>query len=110
MSSRPNKPTVRWQRVLYNQNSGINFRIIIAQTVYGDPGQLVDRIDTKTLANFAARMLLMRVELFDCILIADTGYLSLKEHGEKWTEFTDQLRQRKDIIGDGSFFPDIFGS
>ncbi|MCP4348269.1 MAG: hypothetical protein GY795_22505 [Desulfobacterales bacterium] len=92
--------------VIYNQNSGKPFRIILAQTVQGHAGFLSDYINVRNLANFAARMLLVGVELTDCILIGEDSYFSFRNDKQKWTEYSEQLNIRKEFVS-GSFLPEI---
>lgn len=93
--------------VIYNQNSGTGFKVVLAQTVYGNPESLKDYLNIKNLANFAARLMLVNVELIDCILIGESGYFSFKRDSKKWVEYDEQLQLRKEILGDGGFLPNI---
>ena len=65
--------------ILYNQNTGTPFKVILAQTVHGTAKTLCDYINVRNLANFAARLLLVGVELVDCILIGEDDYFSFKD-------------------------------
>jgi len=93
--------------VIYNQNSGEKFKVIIAQTVNENPATLSDYLNMKNLANFATRLLFVGVELIDCILIGETSYFSFKRDKKKWTEYKEQLKLRKELLLDEPFIPKI---
>lgn len=93
--------------VIYNQNSGVGFKVILAQTVHDNPKSLADYINIKNLANFAARLLMVNVELLDCILIGETEYFSFKRDKNKWIQYGEELQLRKEILGDGGFLPNL---
>jgi DNA repair protein RadC len=92
--------------VIYNQNSGKPFRVILAQTVNGSAKSLSDYINVNNLAKFSARLLLVGVELIDCILIGDNDYFSFKRDKNKWIEYSTQLGLMKELVS-GPFLPEI---
>jgi len=92
--------------IIYNQNSGKPFKVILAQTVNGTARSLSDYIHLNNLVKFSARLLLVGVELVDCVLIGCDDYFSFRRDKQKWIEYSKQLDIMKAFVT-GPFLPEI---
>ncbi|MCP4108578.1 MAG: hypothetical protein GY749_24025 [Desulfobacteraceae bacterium] len=92
---------------IYRQNKYPMVKVILARTMPDTDILTTDHIDMKRLANLAIKLVWIRIELVDVILIGSKGYFSLRKNKKGWAAYNKELNIRKDLSVEEPLFPDI---
>ncbi|MCP4349857.1 MAG: hypothetical protein GY795_30620 [Desulfobacterales bacterium] len=92
---------------IYKQNKYPRVKVILARTMPDADILTTDHIDMKKLANLAMKLVWLRIELVDVILIGSKGYFSLRKNKKGWAAYNKELNIQKELSAEEPLFPDI---